>query len=89
MLVDLLRRHGNNEYEILANDRIIARTDVGLSRWIQKQARSVIRELGRPMSPQEVMVQRPELGEFADAIAELMADDPMLASEDGVGFRVV
>jgi hypothetical protein len=89
LLLDLLRRNGSSRYDFLGGGSLIARQDVGLPAWIQRRAREVLRMAGRPMTSQQILAEQPELAEFGDAVVELLGADPMLASEDGIGFRLV
>jgi hypothetical protein len=93
MLLDLLQRHGTSSYEFLTcpedSPTIVARLEIGLSAWIQKRVRTALRECPDPLTPQQVLAERPDLAEFADALPNLMEADPMLRTEDGFEFRVV
>lgn len=86
LLADLLRRHG--PFELLA-DQIVCRRSLHLGSSLLRTVRHVLREVGTPLSVDEILQARPELGEFAACLHELIAGDPLLQTPDGAHFTLV
>lgn len=86
MLRDLLRRHGR--FEMLCDD-LVAQRARGLKAWIQQRAREAIRRCLRGLTPVEILAEVPELADFRDCLAQVVADDPMVQSPDGQRYVVV
>ena len=86
MLLDLLRRH--SDFELLPGG-LVARAELGLGGWIQHRVRECLRQADTALSPEEVLAESPELAAFSDCLEELLLEDPMVQSPDGVHFAVV
>jgi len=86
LLVDLLRRHGR--YEFLPGG-MVAQASLGLMGWIQQRARDALRVCDQPMTADEVLAERPDLAEFRTSLAQLLEQDPLVQSADGLHFEVV
>lgn len=86
LLADLLRRHG--PFELLA-DEIVCRRDLRLGSSLLRTVRQALREAGGALSVDEILQARPELGEFASCLHELITGDPLLQTPDGAHFTLV
>jgi len=86
LLADLLRRNGS--FELLPGG-LVAQRSLGLAGWIQHRAREALRETGAQLTIHEVLAENPELAAFEDCLAELLGQDPMVESDDGVHYRVM
>lgn len=86
MLTDLLRRHGR--FELLPGG-LVAKTSLGLGDWIQVRAREAIRVAGIPLTTDGITAEVPELAEFADALEQMLGQDPLLHTADGMYFSAV
>lgn len=85
LLQDILSRHGH--FEFLPGG-ILAHASLGLSGWIQRKAREVLRACGTALTPDQVLMERPELAEFSDCLVDLMERDPMLLCQEDGRFQV-
>ncbi len=85
LLTDVLRRNG--PFEVLPGD-IVARAELALPAQVMRSVRAALREAKAPLSVEEVLRARPDLGEFASCLAQLLAVDPLLQSQDGVHFML-
>lgn len=86
LLMDLLSRHGR--YEFLPGD-MVAQASLGLMGWIQQRAREALRLYRNPMTADEVLAERPDLAEFRTSLAQLLEQDPLVQTSDGLHFTVV
>ncbi|MCA8942105.1 MAG: hypothetical protein KDB80_06045, partial [Planctomycetes bacterium] len=86
LLADLLRRHGR--YEFLPGD-MVAQASLGLTGWIQHQAREALRASSSPMSSDQLVAEHPRLAEFGHCLHELLHRDPLVATHDGEAFRLI
>ena len=86
MLLDLLRRH--TDFELLPG-AIIAQPDLGLAGWIQQRIRECLRDVGGPLTRDQVLSETPDLAAFEECLDELIHRDPMVQSEDGVHHTLV
>jgi hypothetical protein len=86
LLLDVLRRHG--PFEVLPGD-IIAHADVALGGTLLRTVRQALRAAGEPLTIDDIVRARPELGEFRATLGELLADHPHVQSPDGVRFALV
>ncbi len=84
LMRDLLVRHGR--YEFLPGG-IVAEASLGLTGWIQQRAREAIRSLGHALTPDELILERPELAEFGHCLRDLLDQDPLLVRR-GDAFQV-
>jgi hypothetical protein len=85
LLADVLRRHG--PFEVMPGG-IVARADVQLVRNVRRSLRQALRDARQALTAGEVLQARPDLGEFAACIGELLASDPLVHSPDGVYFML-
>ncbi|GAB4145317.1 MAG: hypothetical protein Fur0037_13230 [Planctomycetota bacterium] len=85
LLGELLRRHGS--FEILPAG-IVAVRDLGLIGWLQAKARHALRKAGVALSVHEILVEKPELSEFASSLEEILGQDPTLARDEAGSFRL-
>lgn len=85
LLGELLRRHG--PFEVLPGD-FVARSVLGLGAWLMRRARNALREAAVPISLEELLVERPELSEFAGCLGELLHRDPLVQTPDGLRFQI-
>jgi hypothetical protein len=80
LLGELLRRHG--DFDLLPGG-FVARREMGMMGWLQQRARQALRKAGMPLSVAELLVEQPDLAEFAECLHEILGRDPMLqASQD-------
>ncbi len=86
ILLDVLRRHG--DFELLPGGFVASR-GVGLARWILRTARRILRAHVTGLSLTQLIVERPELAEFETCLGELLAQDPMVQSADGLNYQIV
>ena len=86
LLLEILRRHGS--FELLPSG-FIAAPDVGLAQWIRRTARRILRSHALGLSLTQLLVERPELAEFGDCLGELLRQDPMVATADGLNYQVI
>lgn len=86
LLTDILRR--NSSFELLPGG-LVAQRSLGLGGWIQHRAREALREMGTALTIGEVLAEHPELAAFEECLAELLGNDPMVVSDDGIHYRVV
>lgn len=86
LLADLLRRHG--PFELLA-DQIVCRRGLHLGSSLLRTVRHTLREAGTPLTVDEILQARPELGEFAGCLHDLIVGDPLLQTPDGARFTLV
>lgn len=86
LLSDVLRRHSS--FELLPGG-LVAQRSLGLAGWIQRRAREALRATGTPLTIYEVLAEHPELATFEECLAELLDQDPMVETHDGVRYRVV
>jgi len=85
VLLDVLRRHG--PFEVLPGG-IVALADTALGSALLRSVRRALRASGVPLSIDDLVRARPELGEFAPMLAELLAGNPHVHSPDGVHFSL-
>ncbi len=85
VLLDVLRRHG--PFEVLPGG-IVAHADTALGSALLRSVRQALRASGVPLSVDDLVRARPELGEFAPMLAELLAGNPHVRSADGVHFSL-
>lgn len=85
LLGDVLRRNG--PFELLPGG-IVARADLDLGHRVLRTVRQALRDAGVPLSVEEVLQARPDLGEFAACLGELLGTDPLVQSPDGVRYVV-
>jgi hypothetical protein len=85
LLGELLRRHG--PFEVLPGGWV-ARATLGLGTWLLRRARNALREANVPISLQEILVERPELTEFAGCLEGLLQQDPLVQTPDGMRFQI-
>lgn len=86
ILLDVLRRHG--DFELLPGGFVASR-GVGLARWILRTARRILRAHVTGLSLTQLIVERPELAEFEACLGELLSQDPMVQSADGLNYQIV
>lgn len=86
LLADVLRRHG--PFEVLPGD-VIARKDLGIGAFVMREVRQALRETGTPLTVDDMLRERPDLAEFAACLHELLAQDPLVQTPDGVHFTLV
>lgn len=86
LLADVLRRHG--AFEVLPGD-VIARADLGIAAFVMREVRQALRETGTPLTVDDMLRERPDLAEFAACLRELLAQDPLVQTPDGVHFTLV
>lgn len=86
LLADLLRRHG--PFEVLAGG-IVARRDLAIGAFVMRAVRQALREVGGPLTVEDILQQRPDLAEFSACLHELLAADPHVQSKDGARFSLV
>jgi hypothetical protein len=84
LLADVLRRHG--PFDVLGG--VVACADVNLPRNVRRTLRQALRDARDALTASELLQARPDLGEFAAGIAELLASDPLVQSADGVHFML-
>ncbi len=77
LLADVLRRNG--PFEVLPGD-IVARADLGLAQRVLRTVRRALRDAGVPLTVDDVLQAKPELGEFAPCLATLLQNDPLVQS---------
>jgi hypothetical protein len=85
LLEDVLRRNG--PFEVVPGG-IVARAELDLVANVRRSLRSALRAAGASLTVGEVLQQRPELAEFAPAIADLLRADPLVQSDDGARFSL-
>jgi hypothetical protein len=85
LLGDILRRHG--PFEMLPAG-IVARQELGLLASLMRAARKALRDADGPLSVDEMLRARPDLGEFAGCMRELLSADPHVQTRDGVHFSL-
>lgn len=85
LLEDVLRRNG--PFEVLPGG-IVARAELDLVAHVRRTLRAALRAAGASLTVGEVLRQRPELAEFAPAIADLLRADPLVQSDDGARFSL-
>jgi len=83
LLADILRRNG--PFEILPPD-IVALSNLSLPSILMRSARKALREAGEAVTIADVVRARPDLAEFAGCLAELLSEDPLVQTPDGVYF---
>jgi len=86
MLGDILRRHPR--FEMLTDDLVALRSR-GLRTWIQQRARDAIRRAANGLTAFEIQAEIPELAQFAACLEDVIIDDPMVQTDDGMHYRVV
>lgn len=86
LLGDLLRRHG--PFEVLPGN-LVARRELAIGRFVMSSVRQALREVGGPLTVDDILQQRPDLAEFAVCLRELLAADPLVQSPDGAYFSLV
>jgi hypothetical protein len=86
LLTDVLRRNG--PFQILPGN-LVASADLDLVGSVRKKLRQALRDAGTAVTVEEVLTERPELGEFAPALRELLDTDPLVQTPDGVHFMLV
>lgn len=85
LLEDVLRRNG--PFEVLPGG-IVARAELELVANVRRTLRTALRAAGASLTVGEVLRHRPELAEFAPAIADLLRADPLVQSDDGARFTL-
>ncbi|MCB9877262.1 MAG: hypothetical protein H6835_06625 [Planctomycetes bacterium] len=85
LLTDVLRRNG--PFAVLAPG-IIALAELALPQRLLRAARQALRELDEAVTVADVLRARPELAEFADCLADLLGNDPLVQSPDGCYFKL-
>ena len=85
LLADVLRRHG--PFAIVPGG-IVARADLDLVQSVRRSLRQALRDAGTPLRVEDVLRARPELNEFAAGLHELLGEDPLVQSPDGVHFML-
>jgi hypothetical protein len=85
LLLDIVRRHG--EFELLPGGWIAA-PGTGLARWIQRTAREILRSHLGGLTHQQIVAERPELAEFRECLAELLEQDPLVQTADGLHYQL-
>lgn len=85
LLSDLLRRNG--PFEVLPGG-VVARAAMMLGSNVQRSVRQALRDAGVAMTVEEVLRVRPELGEFASSLQQLLSSDPLVQTDDGVMFSL-
>jgi hypothetical protein len=85
LLGELLRRHG--PFEVLPGCWV-ARAALRLGTWLLRRARNALREANVAISLQEILVERPELSEFAGCLEGLLQQDPLVQTPDGMRFQI-
>jgi hypothetical protein len=81
LFLDLARR--NMPFELLPGG-LLAQSQLGLEGWIQKRVRECLRHTSQTTSPEDLILQAPELTEFLDCIREFMGNE---YSTDGLSMR--
>ena len=85
LLGEILRRHG--QFEVLPGG-FIARSSLGLGGWVMRCVRNALREAPAPITIHELLVERPELVEFADCLEPLLQKDPLVETANGSHFQL-
>jgi hypothetical protein len=85
LLTEVLRRHGN--FDLLPG-AILASKDLQLGGWLLRRARAALRAAAIPITVQEILAERPELASFRDCLQELLQQDPLVQSPDGMHFMI-
>ncbi len=85
-LRDLLRRHAQLDF---LPSGIVARPSLGLVAWIMSRAHDAIRCAGVGLTIAEILLDHPELAEFADCLEQLLEQDPLVQTQDGQRYQLV
>ena len=81
LFLDLARR--NMPFELLPGG-LLAQSQLGLEDWIQERVRECLRHTSQTTSPEDLILQAPELTEFLDCIREFMGNE---YSTDGLSMQ--
>lgn len=85
LLGEVLRRHSNLE---LLPGGILASAELRLGGWLLRRARAALRDAAIPITVQEILAERPELAQFQACLQELLSNDPLVQSPDGMHFMI-